>query len=700
MGISLNALTGALIACVVLAVLISVAVRWRTIAALNRPHAVFGSAVDAIIKDAERRARDAETKLREITDERLQLAHEVSNLALWDWNVASGEIYLSRHWGQMLGGAVTETRTTLEDLTLLVHADDREGVRQAIQQAFKGAAGTYSVQHRVRTASGEWMWIESHGKVVARGESGRAVRMTGTHADITDSKHIEAELKESEERFRQFSESINVGFWILDLNPRRVTYVNRAFIHISGLAADEVYRHPGPRIDVVHEDDQQAVKLAFEEWLQGNPSAGLEIDYRIVRPDGKMRWIHDHGVKLQDVNGQTFRIIGISEDITDRKLVEEELRQTRTFLESIIENIPNMICVKDAKELRYVQLNRAGEELLGYSREAIIGKNDYDFFPKSEVDFFVMKDRQVLDGGVLVDIPEEPIQTRARGLRYLHTKKLPILDKSGQPRYLLGISEDITNRKRTDEAVKAMNRALERKAGELANANQELEAFAYSVSHDLRAPLRHIDGYLNLLQKRVGPLLDEISQRYVATISRAAARMASLIDDLLAFSRMGRTELNKRVVPLNSLIKEVINDLRAETENRDIDWIVKPLPNIFGDAALFRQAFFNLIENAVKYTGPRQHARIEIGSIQHDREEVVISISDNGVGFDMKYVDKLFGVFQRLHRAEEFEGTGIGLANVARIIQRHGGRVWAVGEKDQGATFYVAIPLEEKVKHD
>ncbi len=695
MGINLIALAGALIAGVTLAVLTFLAVRWRIMAALSdgRSGGIVGVTADV----AERKRLEEQIH---IAEERLQLAHEASNLALWDWNVASGEIYLSRHWAEMLGGAAVETRTTLDDLALLVHPDDREGVRQAIQSALGDASGMYSVQHRVRTAAGEWIWIESHGKVVERSASGRAARMTGTNADITGRRHIEAALKESEERFRQFSESINVGFWILDLNPRRVTYVNRAFTHLSGLEADEVYRNPGPRIDVVHEDDRQAVKLAFEEWLQGKPSAGLEIDYRIVRPDGKMRWIHDHGVKLQDGNGQTFRIIGISEDITDRKLVEEELRQTRAFLESIIENIPNMIFVKDAKELRFLRFNRAGEKLLGYSREAMIGKNDYDFFPKSEADSFVMKDRQVLDGGVLVDIPEEPIQTRAHGLRYLHTKKLPILDKSGQPRYLLGISEDITSRKRTDEAVKAMNRALERKAGELADVNRELEAFAYSVSHDLRAPLRHIDGYINLLQKRAGPSLDEISLRYVATISKSAARMANLIDDLLAFSRMGRTGLNKTAVPINYLIKEIINDLKAETENRHIDWIVKPLPDVFGDTALFRQAFFNLIENAVKYTRPRQQARIEIGCIQHDREEAVIAIGDNGVGFDMKYVDKLFGVFQRLHRAEEFEGTGIGLANVARIIQRHGGRVWAVGEKNKGATFYVAIPLGERAKHD
>ena len=695
MGINLIALAGALIAGVTLAVLTFVAVRWRIMAALADGRS--GGSVGATADVTERKRLEEQIH---IAEERLQLAHEASNLALWDWNVASREIYLSRHWAEMLGGAAVETRTTLDDLALLVHPDDREGVRQAIRSAFRNASGMYSVQHRVRTAAGAWIWIESHGKVAEHSTSGRVARMTGTSTDITGRRHIEAALKESEERFRQFSESINVGFWILDLNPRRVTYVNRAFTHLSGLEADEVYRNPGPRIDVVHEDDRQAVKLAFEEWLQGKPSAGLEIDYRIVRPDGKMRWIHDHGVKLQDGNGQTFRIIGISEDITDRKLVEEELRQTRAFLESIIENIPNMIFVKDAEELRFLRFNRAGEKLLGYSREAMIGKNDYDFFPKSEADSFVMKDRQVLDGGVLVDIPEEPIQTRAHGLRYLHTKKLPILDKSGQPRYLLGISEDITSRKRTDEAVKAMNKALERKAGELADVNQELEAFAYSVSHDLRAPLRHIDGYINLLQKRAGPLLDGISLRYVATISKSAARMANLIDDLLAFSRMGRTGLNKTAVPINYLIKEIINDLKAETENRHIDWIVKPLPDVFGDAALFRQAFFNLIENAVKYTRPRQQARIEIGCIQHDREEAVIAIGDNGVGFDMKYVDKLFGVFQRLHRAEEFEGTGIGLANVARIIQRHGGRVWAVGEKDKGATFYVAIPLGERAKHD
>jgi signal transduction histidine kinase len=223
-------------------------------------------------------------------------------------------------------------------------------------------------------------------------------------------------------------------------------------------------------------------------------------------------------------------------------------------------------------------------------------------------------------------------------------------------------------------------------------ANKELESFAYSVSHDLRAPLRHTAGYAELLRRHASSVLDEKSLRFLDTIQESSARMGVLIDDLLAFSRIGRAETNKTVVRLDQLVDEVVAELRQDVSGREITWKIARLPACYGDRAMLRVALVNLISNAVKFTRTRRPAEIEIGCIDGGRNDVELFVKDNGAGFDMQYQNKLFGVFQRLHLAEEFEGTGIGLATVQRIIQRHGGTVRAEGAVDRGATFYVSLP--------
>ena len=236
-----------------------------------------------------------------------------------------------------------------------------------------------------------------------------------------------------------------------------------------------------------------------------------------------------------------------------------------------------------------------------------------------------------------------------------------------------------------------LERRVREHTAELAAANQELEAFSYSVSHDLRAPLRHIDGFAGLLAKHLEPSLDETGRRYLSTISGAAKQMGVLIDDLLAFSRIGRAELRRTRVDLAGLVREVLRILEPETAGRDIAWEIGDLPEVQGDPQLLRLVLQNLIGNALKYTRTRLEARIEIGA-RREGTETVCSIRDNGVGFDMRYVERLFGVFQRLHTSVEFEGMGIGLATVRRIVHRHGGRVWAEGEVDRGACFSFALP--------
>jgi light-regulated signal transduction histidine kinase (bacteriophytochrome) len=226
----------------------------------------------------------------------------------------------------------------------------------------------------------------------------------------------------------------------------------------------------------------------------------------------------------------------------------------------------------------------------------------------------------------------------------------------------------------------------------LAAANKELESFAYSVSHDLRAPLRHIAGYAELLRRQASSVLDEKSHRFLDTIMESSKRMGVLIDDLLAFSRIGRAETNKAMVRLDQLVNEIVAELRQDIAGREITWKIGALPACYGDRAMLRIALMNLISNAVKFTRMRKPAQIEIGCIDGKRNDMEIFVKDNGAGFDMQYESKLFGVFQRLHLAEEFEGTGIGLATVQRIIQRHGGTVRADGAVDRGATFTISLP--------
>jgi len=248
---------------------------------------------------------------------------------------------------------------------------------------------------------------------------------------------------------------------------------------------------------------------------------------------------------------------------------------------------------------------------------------------------------------------------------------------------------------RMTESLASINAELKQKAADLEAANKELESFSYSVSHDLRAPLRHISGFVELLQKETWEHMDEKNRRYLTTIAGSARRMGLLIDDLLAFSRIGRSEMVMRTVNTEKLVRQALRELGPEISGREIVWEIASLPEVYGDPSLLKLVLVNLIANAVKFTGTREKAVIEIGCTQKDAEHVFF-IKDNGVGFDMKYSDKLFGVFQRLHRSEEFEGTGIGLANVRRIISRHGGRTWAEGALDKGATFYFTFPVTKE----
>ena len=251
----------------------------------------------------------------------------------------------------------------------------------------------------------------------------------------------------------------------------------------------------------------------------------------------------------------------------------------------------------------------------------------------------------------------------------------------------------------SQEANEKLEARISERTADLVSTNNELEAFAYSVSHDLRAPLRHLDGFANLLRRNCYQRLDGPAQRYLDKITAAGQRMGSLIDDLLAFSRLGRSDISRTQVSLQLLQDEVRHELEPDLAGRTVVWIIGELPDVYGDRSMLRQVFVNLLSNAVKYTRDRPEGRIEMGCSATTEQEATIFVRDNGTGFEMQYVHKLFGVFQRLH-SDEFEGNGVGLANVRRIVERHGGRVWAEGAVDQGATFYCSLQLNRGKAHD
>ncbi|HXC07057.1 MAG TPA: ATP-binding protein [Bacteroidia bacterium] len=383
-------------------------------------------------------------------------------------------------------------------------------------------------------------------------------------------------------------------------------------------------------------------------------------------------------VQKMDSVYQRCQLEAFRQGIAGEQNRESSLEQSNSFLSAILEHIPNMIFVKDAEELRFVKFNQAGEQLLGFNSSELIGKNDYDFFPLEQADFFTAKDRAVLISGKLLDISEEPIQTRLLGERWLHTKKIPIPAKNGHPAYLLGISEDITERKKQQDSIRELN--------------QELEAFSYSVSHDLRAPLRAVNGYVQILEEDHFSALNEEAIRLIQIIKYNATKMETLIDDLLSFSRLGRKELLRTDIDMNELAEGVVREMNRNEPTPKARIIIQKLLPVKADYGLIHQVMANLLSNAVKYSSKKEDPQIEISS-RSSGSEIIYEVKDNGAGFNMKYANKLFGVFQRLHRTDEFEGTGVGLAIVKRIVTRHGGYVQANGVVNEGATFTFSLPL-------
>ena len=505
------------------------------------------------------------------TNDRLDKAMSAANDGIWDWNLVTRQTTFDDRYYSMAGYQPNEFQSSYQEWVRHIHADDKAMVERAVNDYLENKSQRYDIEFRFLCKDGSYMWIRARGKIFEKDQDGKAVRFVGTHADITERKKIEQQLRDSEEKYRLLVE--NQTDMVVEVDPQgRFLFVSPSYCEMFAKTEEELLGHTF--MPLVHKEDQESTRKAMEKLNQ--PPYSSYLEQRAMTKDG-WRWLGWMDSSVLDDNGEIKSIIGVGRDISERKQMALQRDQ------------------------------------------------------------------------LLKDIQQLNVNLEMR---------------------------------------------VQQRTAELHSVNRELESFSYSVSHDLRAPLRAIDGFSVALLEDYGDRLDDTGHDYLARVRNSAQRMGHLIDDLLQLSRVNRDHITVQTVNLRSIAEEVLAELQAIEPDRKIEIILGKELQVEGDPRLLRIMLDNLLGNAWKFTGKNDEAQITFDKLKGDPQ--VFFIRDNGVGFNMNHAKKLFGAFQRLHRVTEFPGTGVGLATVQRIINRHGGRIWADAKEGEGATFYFSLVADEE----
>ena len=658
------------------------------------------------------------------SEERWKLALQGSNDGIWDWKIKTGEVFFSKRWKEMLGFEDHEIANHLDEWSKRVHPDDLGWVMQAVQDHFAKKTPFYTTEHRVLCKDGTYKWILDRGQALWD-EEGNPVRMVGSHTDISERKQTEEFLRESKERLSLALDVAHMVTWDFDILTNQLVASGRVDL-IFGLPAGSSAPSYEDFLNFVHPEDRGSVFQALTRAVQ--EGRGYKLEYRVVWPDQSLHWLAAEGQAYRDATGRPIRVVGVAIDISEHKQAEEILRQqskrSQLFseitlhirqslkLEEILRTtVMEVQQLLKADRVVIFQLESDGsgnvvQEALVRGWPVTLGQNLFD--PCFIGDF---KDRYRQGRvGSIADIEQGEVEQcyvdflKQFGVRA--NLAVPILVKEdvwglliahqcAAPRQWATFEIELM-RQLGDQIGIALTQAqlLEQETKqrqELVRSNSDLQQFAYVASHDLQEPLRMVASYLQLLERRYKDRLDADAHEFIQYAVDGAGRMQNLINDLLAYSRVGTQGGPFKLTDYADVLKQVLLQLKITIEESGaVITHDDPLPHVVADESQLVQVLQNLVSNAIKFQG-EQVPHLHVGA-KRVEGEWVFSVKDYGIGMDPQYKDRIFLIFQRLHNRTEYRGTGIGLAICKRIIERHGGRIWVESELDKGSTFYFTIP--------
>jgi len=584
------------------------------------------------------------------------------------------------------------TGKSLEEIFNIINEETRQTVENPVRHVMREGIVVGLANHSVLIAKdGTEHPIADSGAPI-RNEKGEITGVVLVFRDQTQEREAQKALYESEARLHMLIEGVtDYAIYLLDPGGKVVNW-NSGAERLNGYRADEIIGQTFSQFFT--QDDQQNGKpqrLLAEAQLRGP----IEDEGWRVRKDGTRFWASAVITALQKEDGSLYGFAKVTRDLTERKRVEETLQETSEALARIVETSPLSIIVSDLQG-DVTMWNHAAETTFGWKANEVIG-NPNPIILSDKQDEVRGVRQQIIEGRSLIESETERVR-KDGVLIAVSLSATALRNKEGQPNGILSIIADITKRKQAEKEVSSLNTQLEQRViertAQLEAANKELEAFAYSVSHDLRAPLRAVDGFSRFIMEDYGDKLDSEGKRMLGLIRSNTQKMDQLITDLLGLSQITRKDLRYSDIDMTQMAISMFNETAQDDIKDNIRFTVDQLPEAFADPTFLKQVWINLLSNAIKFTSKKKIPEIKIGS-KIENHTNTYYIKDNGVGFNQEYVHKLFGVFQRLHKSEDFEGTGVGLAIVQRIIHRLGGKVWAESEEGKGATFYFSLPVKK-----